>query len=62
MRRPARRWAFAAALAGAGMLGTQAAHVFATRGELGAGWVAALPLALAGGVAALAWVFCRDRS
>jgi len=61
MRRPARRWAFAAALAGAGMLGAQAAHVFATRGELGAGWVAALPPALAGGVAVLAWVF-RGRS
>lgn len=61
MRRPARRWAFAATLAGVGMLGAQVAHVFATRGELGAGWVAALPLALAGGVAILAWVF-RGRS
>ncbi|MBN1769765.1 MAG: hypothetical protein JXB32_00780 [Deltaproteobacteria bacterium] len=55
MRRAARRWAFAAALAAAGLLGVQATHVFATRGELGAGWVAMLPLALAGAVAALAW-------
>lgn len=55
MRRPARRWAFAAALAVAGLFGVQVAHVFATRGELGVGWVPVLPLALAGGVAALAW-------
>lgn len=57
MRRAGRRWGFAAALAGAGLLGVQAAHVFATRGELEAAWVAALPPALAAGVAALAWAF-----
>jgi hypothetical protein len=55
MRRSGRRWAFAAALAVAGLFGVQVAHVFATRGELGVAWVPVLPLALAGGVAALAW-------
>lgn len=55
MRRPARRWTFTAALAAAGLLGVQLAHVFATRGELGVAWVPVLPLALAGGVAVLAW-------
>jgi hypothetical protein len=55
IRRARRRWSLVALLALAAMLGLQASHVWATRGELPVAMVVAVPLGLASMVALLAW-------
>ncbi|MBI5488063.1 MAG: hypothetical protein HY905_12085 [Deltaproteobacteria bacterium] len=56
-----RRWWLVALLALASLLGLQASHVWATRGELPIAAVVAVPLAAALAVAALAWVVASRR-
>jgi lipopolysaccharide export LptBFGC system permease protein LptF len=55
MRRAGRRWAFVAGFVFVAMLGLQASHVWATRGELPVWMVVVLPLAAGSLVAVLAW-------
>jgi len=55
VRRASRRWSLVAAFVLAAMLGLQASHVWATRGELPVSVVVLVPLALGSLVAAAAW-------
>jgi predicted short-subunit dehydrogenase-like oxidoreductase (DUF2520 family) len=55
VRRASRRWSLVAAFVLAAMLGLQASHVWATRGELPVLVVVLVPLALGSLVAAAAW-------
>jgi uncharacterized membrane protein YhaH (DUF805 family) len=61
IRGAGRRWSLVALLALAAMLGLQASHVWATRGELPVAMVVAVPLVLASAVAVLAWGMRSDR-
>ena len=62
IRRRGRRWSLVALLALASLLGLQASHVWATRGELPVAAVVAVPLAAGLAVAALAWVAALRRA
>ncbi|MBI5500533.1 MAG: hypothetical protein HY907_09830, partial [Deltaproteobacteria bacterium] len=61
IRRRGRRWSLVALLALASLLGLQASHVWATRGELPIVAVVAVPLAAGFAVSALAWVVASRR-